>query len=331
VLRKPHVARCEGKGGSPDRIRGLAADARINRIAAAQHGLLSTAQMEEAGISARIVQHRVQRGQMVRMHRGVYRIGPIVSPRAAEMAALLVCGTHAALSHWTAGALHGLLVPRRDHPIQVTVASGGPRSRPGLRIHRSAHLPEDEVALVDGLRVTTPFRTLVDLAGHVDPRELERMVARGDRDGLMEGDVVRMGLNRHAGRPGIGALRALLAPGVGPAFTRSELESRVLALIREGRLPQPATNVRVAGLEVDFLWRDGGLVAEADGFRFHGDRAAFEEDRRRDAILVAAGYRVVRFTWTEVTRNPLVVAVRIAQALVWGREERRGGPEPHPV
>ena len=77
---------------------------------------------------------------------------------------------------------------------------------------------------------------------------------------------------------------------------------------------------------MDFLWRDGGLVAEADGFRFHGDRAAFEEDRRRDAILVAAGYRVVRFTWTEVTRNPLVVAVRIAQALVWARQGHRDGP-----
>jgi len=268
---------------------------------------------------------------MVRMHRGVYRIGPIASPRAAEMAALLVCGAHASLSHWTAGALHGLLGPRRDPPIHVTVASGGPRSRPGLRIHRSARLSEDEVALVDGLRVTTPFRTLVDLAGHADARDLERMVARGDRHGLMEGEVVEVGLQRHAGRAGIGALRALFAPGFGPAFTRSELESRVLALIREGRLPEPAANVRVAGLEVDFLWRDAGLVAEADGFRFHGDRAAFEVDRRRDAILVAAGYRVVRFTWTEVTRNPLVVAVRIAQALVWARQGRRDGPVPHPV
>ena len=131
-LRKPHLARCEGRGGSPDRIRGLAADALINRIAAAQHGLLSMAQMEEAGISARIVQHRVQEGTdgpdasrciSHRAHR---------ESRGRRRWRLFSCaGPVPSLSHWTAGALHGLLVPRRDHPIQVTVVSGGPRSRPG--------------------------------------------------------------------------------------------------------------------------------------------------------------------------------------------------------
>lgn len=224
------------------------------------------------------------------------------------------------LSHETAARLHGIVRTREANgPVHVTVRRGHPESRPGLRVHRTAALFDDEIGTVEGLGVTMPVRTLVDLAGLVGARELEGLVARADRAGLLDEEAVDAALRRHGGRAGIGALRTLLAPGGGAAFTRSDLEDRFMSLIRRAQLPEPATNVRVAGLEVDALWRGEALVAEVDGFGFHRGRAAFERDRRRDAILVAAGYRVVRFTWTEITTNGLVVAARLAQALGWSR------------
>ena len=114
------------------------------------------------------------------------------------------------------------------------------------------------------------------------------------------------------------AIRALLAAGAEPAFTRSEAETRFLMLVRKAQLPAPATNVALRGYEVDFLWRAEGLVVEIDGFAFHSSSAAFECDRRRDAVLAAAGLRVLRITWRQISQEPEALLVRLAQALVQG-------------
>ncbi|HEX9708621.1 MAG TPA: DUF559 domain-containing protein [Candidatus Thermoplasmatota archaeon] len=117
-------------------------------------------------------------------------------------------------------------------------------------------------------------------------------------------------------------MRALLdAPG-GPALTRTAAEATFLELVRRGGLPRPAANVVVEGLEVDFLWRERRLAVEIDGYAHHGGRAAFERDRRRDAALIAAGFRVVRFTWRQLVGESDVVLVRVAQALAVSRAER---------
>ena len=89
--------------------------------------------------------------------------------------------------------------------------------------------------------------------------------------------------------------------------TRSDLERRFLRLCRDAGLPRPAVNVPVAGVEVDFLWPEARLVVELDGFEFHRERAAFERDRRRDAILQRAGYRVLRITHRRLTEEPEAV------------------------
>jgi len=98
-------------------------------------------------------------------------------------------------------------------------------------------------------------------------------------------------------------------------MTRSGAEERFLDLVRRGRLPQPETNVVVRGHEVDFLWRAERLVVEVDGFAFHASRRSFESDRRRDAELAAAGWRVVRVTWRQVVDEPHATLVCVAQAL----------------
>jgi very-short-patch-repair endonuclease len=101
----------------------------------------------------------------------------------------------------------------------------------------------------------------------------------------------------------------------GAALTRSEAESRFLDLVRQARLPEPSANHRVEGMEVDFYWRRARLVVEVDGFAFHGSVRAFEADRRRDARLVAAGLRVLRVTWRQLTGEPLAVIARVAMVL----------------
>lgn len=303
-------------------------DARIRAIAARQHGIASARQLLAVGVTRHAIRHRLARGDLSPVHRGVYAVGPVRGPRWREWAALLAAGETAVVSHETAAGLHGLVHSRRTPgPTQVTVRRGRPGSRPGLRVHRTTRLGDDEIRTVDGLPVTAPVRTLVDLAGEVRSAVLERMVSAADRTGLLDGVDLETALRRYAGHAGIGALRMLWASG-GVAFTRSELEERFLTLIRDGGLPEPATNVRVAGLEVDALWRAEALVAEVDGFGVHRGRAAFERDRRRDAVLVAAGYRVARFTWTEVTTRGLVVLARLARAIGWAQGAAARGVPP---
>ena len=117
---------------------------------------------------------------------------------------------------------------------------------------------------------------------------------------------------RHPGRP-----RLERAVAAGPRLTRSEAERLLLELIRAARLPEPLTNVRVGRHEVDFLWPSHRLVVEVDSYAVHSLRRSFENDRRRDAELIAAGYRVIRITWRQLTaeRDATVATLAVALAI----------------
>jgi very-short-patch-repair endonuclease len=303
-------------------------DRTVLGLASRQHGVVARWQLLRAGVPRHAVEHRLKRGRLRAVHRGVYRSGPVRAPLYREAAAVLACGDRAVLSHRTAAALWGLVpVQPPDEPVDVT----GPRSlrgpRSGVRLHRTHGLDPDEVARKDGLPVTTPGRTLLDLASCSQPRELERALALAERRRRVSREGLDELLARHPRRPGRNALREMLAATGGPALTRSEAESRFLALTRKGSLPRPATNIMVEGIEVDFLWRARRLVVEIDGYTYHGDRHAFENDRRRDGILMAAGYRVVRLTWRQLVQEPEAVLVRVAQALAWSSQPSKGsGP-----
>ena len=141
------------------------------------------------------------------------------------------------------------------------------------------------------------------------------MVARGERERPHLRRRLEGLLRRYPRRPGTPVLRRVLALDGGPAFLRSEAEARFLDLVRRAELPRPLCNARERGYEVDFLWRRQRLVVEVDGRRDHASRSAFERDRTRDAVLGAAGFRVIRVTWRMLTRTPEAVVARVAQAL----------------
>lgn len=271
-------------------------------LAVRRHGVVTAADLAAAGLVRRAVSRRVAQGRLRRLHRGVFLVGPLEGPRTREMAAVLAVGHDAAVSHRSAAALWEILPPTSE-PVDVTVTRGHPRDRRGIRVHRTRTLSR---SLNAGVPVTTPLRTLVDLAAaSVDARELERAVE--------EAQVRRLVTRRDLEAQGNRFASALDHE---PSLTRSEAERRLLALIRAARLPPPRTNVRVAGYEVDFMWPEHGLVVEVDGFAFHSTRAAFERDRARDRALLAAGYVVLRITWRQLVREPELVVAELAAALV---------------
>jgi very-short-patch-repair endonuclease len=199
------------------------------------------------------------------------------------------------------------LLPERGPRIDVTVPTGGGRSRRGaLIVHRSP-LPSDEVAVRDAVPVTTPARTVLDLADGLARRELERTL---DEAAYLRLDLD--GLRPRRGRRGAGLLARVLAEHeAGATRTRSELEERMLALCRRASLPLPEVNSEVEGYEADFVWPRATLIVETDGWAAHGTRAAFERDRLRDAHHVAAGWRVVRITKRRLQREPDAVAAQL--------------------
>ena len=166
-----------------------------------------------------------------------------------------------------------------------------------------------------GLRVTAPARTLLDISSSTPVRELDRMVEEAQVQRLVARDDLLDVLRRGAGRPGTRRLRAVVGPDDEPSFTRSEAERRLVELVRAAGMPEPRTNVRVAGLEVGAVWMQQRLVVEVDGWTFHRPRAAFERDRRRDGRLLVAGYRVLRITWRQLTREREKVIATLAAVL----------------
>jgi very-short-patch-repair endonuclease len=295
-------------------------DHEIAALAARQHGLVTRAQLLGAGIAVHAVDRRVKDGRLQPLHRGVYRVGPVVARHAREMGAVLACGPGAVLSHRSAAALWEMLPrPSRSTPIEVILPRGDRGRRPGIRAHRFSGLPPGDSTTIAGIPITTPARTLLDLASVAGTRELERAVAQVERRELARPGELLSLVNRHRRRPGTPALLALLAPDARPAWTRSEAEERLLALIGKGQLPRPEANVRVEGYEVDFLWREARVVVEVDGFAFHSSEKRFENDRRRDAQLAAAGLRVMRVTWRQMEVEPEAVLVRLARTLTLAR------------
>jgi very-short-patch-repair endonuclease len=280
----------------------LPADRAVAALAARQHGVLTTAQLAAAGLGANAVAHRVTHGRLVRLHRGVFRVGPLAAPRGAEMAAVLATG--GVLSHHTAANLWGIR-PHRG-VVHISVAGEARKRRPGVQIHRSHSL---NAAVQDGLPLTTPARTIHDLATCLPQHELDRAVEQAQILRLATRDEIAADMPRR----GRAALRAALNHE--PQLTRSEAERRLLALIRQARLPRPRTNVVVHGYEVDLLWPEQRLIVEVDGYAYHSTRHAFERDRARDAALQAAGYRVVRFTWRQIVHEPHAVVAQLARLL----------------
>jgi very-short-patch-repair endonuclease len=259
------------------------------------------------------ISERVKKGQLHRLHRGVYAVGHRApSWHGRWMAAVLACGESAVLSHHSAAALWELLRPI-DGAIHVsTPTTSGRAARRGIHLHRCPSLstsrePSPSPSYPDqeggrgrrllttnrhNIPVTTIQRTIEDLrtSSSLPPHLLRRAIRQAEHKG------------HHL-------------DGVESDRTRSDLETAFLALYRRHDIPPPEVNVKLGRWEVDFLWRQQRLVVEADFFAYHRGSISFEDDYSRDLDLRTAGYTVLRFTDTQLEEEPARIVADVVAAL----------------
>jgi very-short-patch-repair endonuclease len=302
-------------------LRKVPMDQAVAELARRQHGVVARAQLVALGLSRTEIGGRVKRGWLHRVHRGVYAVGHTSLTRNGRFtAAVLACGEGAALSHFSAAVLWGML---EDRGQLIHVTAERERTCRGVVVHQ-APLQGERLRRL-GIVVTTPGRTLVDLADVVRRRRtLERA--------FDEADYLRLDWQsarpRH-GRKGSGLLasvRAVHEPG--STRTLSDFEEWFIAFSDERGFRRPEVNVSVEGYLCDFVWRDERVIVETDGAQAHGTRRARERDPVRDADLQIAGWRVVRVTSMRLLKEGDALEAQLKRLLVTLAPAALAAPHP---
>lgn len=289
------------------------------QLARRQHGVITREQLAELGYTREAVKHRLRTGRLHPAHRGVYAVGrPQLTKHGRWMAAVLACGPGAAGSHGTAAAI--LEIGNERGAVEVSVCATRCPRVAGIQVHRRSVLEANEVGVASRIPVTSPVRTLIDLASYLPARQLERAINEADKLDLVDPETLRSAADTHRGERGVAALRALL-DATTFTLTDSELERRFLALAMRAGLPKPVTGARVNGFKVDFFWPELGLVVETDGLRYHRTPTQQSRDKLRDQAHAAAGMSTLRFSDAQVrhdaehvTRTLIAVVRRLTSA-----------------
>jgi very-short-patch-repair endonuclease/predicted transcriptional regulator of viral defense system len=290
-------------------------DREIAKLAERQHGVVALWQLLRLGFDSGAIEARLARGRLHRVHQGVYAVGHRrLDWRGVLIAAVYAYGPEAVLSHRSAARLWGIR-PNNRRDVDVTVPGRGLRRRSGLQPHCVRRLDVRDITQIDGIPVTTLPRTLLDLAEVVPKDHVIKAVTEAERQQLIDLNAIKELLARSPGRRGQRPLREILSDAVIEPRTREEFEHRFFHFCHEARLPKPKVNTAVEGYEVDLFWPHAKLIVELDSWSFHRHRKAFEDDRERDAVLLTAGYRVVRITWRQLTREPKKLEARLRALL----------------
>jgi hypothetical protein len=282
--------------------------------AAEQFGAVSAADLLELGLTRTAIAVRLRCGRLHRVHLGVYAVGHgALSLDGRFMAATLACGPRSVLAYRSASG-HWTILDWEDRYLIEVIASGsGGRRRPGLRIHRTRNLDERDVTRHRGIRVTTPARTLLDLADVLPDKGLRRAVRQAQALNLVSVRQIADVLTRAQGRRGAPRLAKLLAEG--PTPTRSDLEDLVLGVVVDGGLRRPPQiNRRHGSVYPDLRWPEQRLTVECDSKTWHDGKLASEDDADRQARLEAGGERVLRVTWQQALKNPEQTVARLIAA-----------------
>jgi very-short-patch-repair endonuclease len=225
-------------------------------------------------------------------------------------------------SHVTAAWIHGLL-RARPGTIHLT-APTRQRLKRDFVVH-FARLDPDDVTAVDGIPVTSPARTVLDLAPDETVRDLGRLLERADDRELLDRRRFEATLARAGGHPGRGKFEAALrAYEPEQATLRSQFEKRFRHLVLAAGLPRPQTNIAVEGYELDCYWEAEGFAVELDVYPTHGSPRSFETDREREDDLLLAGIELIRVTDLRLEREPRATIARVADHLE--RRRRAAGP-----
>jgi hypothetical protein len=290
-------------------------DEGIAQIATGQQRNITRMQLLAVGLKDVAINYRVKAGRLHRVFNGVYAVGcPPTTPLEKAAAAVLACGDRAALSHGSAMTLWGFW-KRWDEPFEVSVTAD--RRPKGIKVHRVAGLLRRDVRTEQGIRVTSPARTLLDMAPRIPAKSLTRFVNDGRRSGLITLEAVADVVHRFPLHPGAPRLRRHVDTKQNP--TRSGFEDDFLPFCERFGLPTPRVNMMLHGFEVDAYFEAEKLIVELDGWDFHNDRGAFEDDRERDATMLMHGIVTIRITKRRLEADPEREAARLHAIL----EDRR--------
>lgn len=286
-------------GSSSLETRGAA----VWELARRQHGVVSRPQLLALGFTAKQIRHRLSRGRLHQIRRGVYAVGRRqLNQEGHWMAAVLACGDGAMLSHRSAAALWGF-GQERPEVIDISVARHCSLRRPGISVHDRAGLRSRDIGRRLGIPLTHPVRTFLDLATVAGPKTLERAINEADKHDVIDPDRLRRSLDDHVGEPGVRPLRAILDEHTF-RLSDDELERLFRPIAASAGLPVPLTKRMVDEFEVDFFWPDLGLVVETDGWRYHRTPAAQTRDALRFQAHTAAGRTPLRFSHHQVKYEP---------------------------
>jgi predicted transcriptional regulator of viral defense system len=303
----------EWRVSTAEREKGATPDVLVARLAARQRGMVTTWQLLACGLTHNAIATRVRRGQLHRVYRGVYAVGhDALTQTASFVAAVLACGAQATLAHHAAAA-HLVMLEYDGRDPDVIVPRGGGRRIDGIRAHRS-RLDRRDVWIRDGIRVTSPARTILDLAATTHPKPLRRLARQAQAEQRVNVRQLLDVLDRNPHHRGAARLRATIADG--PAPTRSDHEDLVLDLLDRAGIERPELNPRMRlddrPISPDMLWRADRLVVECDSRRWHSDPLTQQDDADKQAILEAHGYRVVRITWQQALQRPSQTLARLS-------------------
>ncbi|MGO9754068.1 MAG: type IV toxin-antitoxin system AbiEi family antitoxin domain-containing protein [Solirubrobacteraceae bacterium] len=301
------------------------ADKRIAALAKRQGGHVTRAQLLALGLGAEAIRHRSTTGRLIRVYNGVYAVGRLSTTRRDQAAgALLACGPHAVLSHRSATALW-TITKQWPLPLELTLTRGN--SRPtGLRVHRSTNLDRAQITHNHGLRVTTPARTVLDIAPRTTQRRLMRMINDLRLGRLLTIDELNALIARHPRHTGAALIKSLISDDLG--VTRSDFEDDFPSFVERYNLPRPILNTSIGGHEVDVYFPVERLIVELDGYDVHKVPRQFEANRARDAeILAAFDIPTVRLTYKRFHDLPDTVAANLHKILETRRRHAQSRAE----
>lgn len=293
-----------------------------------QHGIVTRDQLRVLGLNDWAISDRIASGYLQPVFRGTFAVGhQVIGRKGWLLAGVLACDEGTVLSHGSAAELLGLW-DKALPVVHVIPPDWSGRKLSRIRWHRVRPPFPDEIKTIDGIPCTNISRTIVDMAGESGWGRLRGLVEQAAILRKLDVDEIDRVLSRGR-RRGAPRLRSILSgwrnTGEPRPRLRSRLEARLFPLLIEEGLPVPRTNVRLKldgqTFEIDLLWERERLAIETDGEETHGTAAAFQRDRRRDQILLAAGYRTARITWEQVRDEPNAVLERITRML-----EHSGAP-----
>jgi predicted transcriptional regulator of viral defense system len=284
---------------------------KLAHMARSTHGVVARGQLLGAGVTRHEIRRRIQRGDLLRVYPGVYRVGHrAASIQATYLAAVFAGGGGAALAGRAAAHLWAL---RRGSAPPPEILTATERRIEGVRTRRTRRLDPRDVTVFNAIPVTTIARTLVDLAAELGEEELARACHEaGVRYRTTPADVGAV-LERRPNALGAARLRAVMTGDV--HVTLSKLEARFLRLLGTEALPLPVTNRPAGGRRVDCRWPELGLTVELDGYRFHNSRHSWEQDRRREREARARGDEFRRYSYGDVVEDPTLMLAELRPLL----------------